>query len=202
MINLLPPDTKQNYSFARLNVILRRWVVALFVVLIGVGAMATYGYLEIKSSKDSYQKQINSTQAQLQTENLKRTTAQIQSISSSLKLSVKVLGNEVLFSKLLNQIGAAMPSGAILTGIQLTGVTGGIDLSVNSTTFNSATQVQVNLTASNNPVFSKVDIESLKCTSPNSAESSGSSSEYPCTATYRALFNSKNQFLFINQVTN
>ena len=41
MINLLPPELKQNYQYGRRNVGLRRWVVSLLIAVVGLGAIST-----------------------------------------------------------------------------------------------------------------------------------------------------------------
>ncbi len=193
MINLLPPETKKSYRFARRNVTLRRWLIALLVVLIGLGGLATYGLLTFHQSNDNYSKQAISLEAQLQKDKLSQTKQQVEDISNSLKLAVKVLGNEVLFSKLIQQIGAVMPSGSVLTGLTIDQVGGGLDLEANTTNYTTATQVQVNLADPTNKIFSKVDINSITCNSNQGTVG------YPCTVGVRALFNANNPFLFINQ---
>jgi hypothetical protein len=194
VINLLPSEIKIGYRYARRNVQLRRWVLAFVVALVGLGALATYGLLTLHQSSVSYANQVSGANKQLQLEQLSQTNKQVQNISNSLKLSVKVLSQEVLFSKLITQIGAVMPSGAILTDLDIDKVSGGLDLTANTTNYNTGTQVQVNLAAPANKIFATVDIDSVTCDSKNSVNSS-----YPCTVTLRALFNTNNQFLFINQ---
>jgi|SRR5579884_4118980 len=192
MINLLPPELSQGYKYARLNVALRKWALALFIVLLGVGVLGTYGVIIIHRSDVSYTQQNANIQADLNKQNFTGVKDQVQTISNSLKLSAKVLSSEVLFSKLLTQIGSVMPNGAVLTGLTINQVKGGLDLAVGSTNYTTATQVQVNLTDPANKIFSKVDIVSIQCNNTNTGG-------YPCQAQLRALFNTNNQFLFINQ---
>lgn len=194
MINLLPPEMKQSYRFARRNVMLRNWTFALFLSVIGLVALGTFGLLTIRSSVNNYTSQVSSLQAELKRDKLDQTQKQVQDMSNSLKLAVQVLSQEVLFSKLITQIGAAMPSGTTLTGLNISGVSGGIALTANATTYTTATQVQVNLSDPANKIFSKVDIENITCTPGGSNDP-----QYPCTVQMRALFNTNNPFLFIHQ---
>jgi Tfp pilus assembly protein PilN len=195
MINLLPPDVKTGYHYARRNYGLRKWVVMFAIAFVGLGALTTYGLLTIHESINHNNTQVSSAQAQLQKENLTSTEKQVQDVTSSLKLSVKVLSQEVLFSKLIQQIGAAIPDGAILSSLQITGVSGGLDLTADTTNYTTATQVQVNLASPSNKIFAKADIVSINC------GQSGSNPAYPCAVTLRALFSTNNPFLFINQGT-
>lgn len=197
MINLLPPETKAGYSYARRNVALRKWVAALLVALVGVGALATYGLLNLQQSVISYNQQVASVQAKLQKEHLQETDKQVKDISSSLRLAAQVLSKEVLFSKLITQIGAAMPSGAILASLNINKTAGGLDLIAHTTDYGTATQVQVNLANPANKIFAKADIGNITCTSPKGEQAKVD--PYPCIVIIRALFADNNPFLFINQ---
>lgn len=196
MINLLPPEVKSGYRYARRNIALRRWVAAFLIVVVGLSALGTYGLLALHESTIRYNGQVAAVQAQLQKDKLNQTKSQVENMSNSLKLAVQVLSNEVLFSKLIQQIGAVMPSGTVLTGLTIDQVTGGLELTADSTNYTAATQIQINLADPTNKIFSKVDIESIK---QNSAASSSANSIYQYKVQLRALFNSNNAFLFINQ---
>jgi hypothetical protein len=194
MINLLPPEFKTGYRYAQRNLILRRWAVALLISLVGLGALSMYGLLAIRASTIHYNHQVISVQTQLQQQHLSQTEAQVQNITGTLRLADKVLSSEVLFSKLINQIGSAMPGGTILTGLNINQTTGGLDLSAASTNYTAASQIQVNLQDPTKAIFAKVDIISITCSTQNATDPT-----HPCTSQFRALFNAHNQFLFINQ---
>lgn len=191
MINLLPPDVKNGYRYAERNVALRRWVMLFVLALIGLGIIATYGLVSIHRSTVNYNHQIASTEALFKQENFSGTQQQIQDISNSFRLVVKVLSKEVLFSQLIKQIGASMPNNTNLTGLAINQVQGGIDITANATDYKTASQVQVNLADPANKIFSSADIESINCQNSQNPT-------YPCTVTIRALFTKDNPFLFIN----
>lgn len=193
MINLLPPDIKSNYVYARRNVVLRRWVILFAVALIGVGVIGTYGLVTIQQSTNHYTQQIAEKEKVFKQERYAETQKQIQDISGSFKLVAKVLGQEVLFSQLLKQIAATIPPNANLTSLNISQTTGGIDISASAKDYATATQVQVNLADPNNKIFSKADIVSIDCKNTENANA-----EYPCTVEVRALFAPNNPFLFIN----
>ena len=198
MINLLPPKTKANYRYARRNEGLRGWVVALVLVLVGVGALVTYGLLDLQQHINQYQQQVVAAKTSLKDNKLTETEQQVKDFSGSLKLATQVLSSEVLFSKLITQIGAAMPSGAVLASLNINKTTGGIDLKANARDYGIASQVQLNLSNPANRIFAKADIIVISCSAPKTADVPN---PYPCTVSLRALFNSDNQFLFINQGT-
>jgi len=193
MINILPRAVKDNYRYARRNVILRRWIAALMIAFVGLVVIATFGLLTIRQSTQQYEKEIANTEAVFKKDKFSETQTQVEAISSNFKLVVQVLGQEVLFSQLLKQIAATIPSNANLTGLNINQTQGGIDISAIATNYNTATQVQVNLADPANKIFSKADIVNINCSSTNAANA-----QYPCTVNIRALFAPNNPFLFIN----
>lgn len=192
MINLLPPDVKSNYRYALLNVKLRRWLLLFLAAFIGLGILATYGLLTIQSATNRYTKQIAVTEDLFKEENYTGTQQQVQDISNSLKLSVKVLSQEVLFSQLLKQIATATPANVNLTGLTINQAQPGIDITAEATNYNAATQLQANLSDKSNKIFSKADIVSVACTT------NPTNPRYPCKINIRALFASNSPYLFIN----
>jgi len=193
MINLLPPEIKNGYRYARRNVALRRWAVICLVTLIGLGGLATYGLLSLHQSTTRYNNQIAASQKLFKQEDFAGTQAQVKNISSSFKLVVKVLSQEVLFSELLKQIAGVIPANSNLTGLDINQTQGGIDIVANATDYNTASQVQVNLADPANKIFSKADIVNITCNSENAINP-----RYPCIVNLRALFATNNPFLFIN----
>ncbi|HSX43704.1 MAG TPA: hypothetical protein VLE69_00170 [Candidatus Saccharimonadales bacterium] len=193
MINLLPADVKQNISYARHNTKLLRWSFVLLISIAGAATIVLIGLFYINQSTKSYAAQVEKTKAELNAQKLPETQAKVEDISSSLKLVVQVLSREILFSKLIKQIGAAIPAKASLTGLSISKVSGGIDLTAVASDYNTATQIQVNLQDPTNQIFNKADIVNISCASNAVADP-----RYPCNVTIRAQFASNNPFLFIN----
>lgn len=219
MINLLPKDHRDSIMYARRNTKLLNICFALVIVILIVVGMWGLGYFYMNKTAREYNRTIAQKQADLKAQNLEETEARIETFSNNLKLILQVLEKEVLFSKLFRQVGAVMPSGAILSNIELSEISGGIDLTVNAKDYDTATQAQVNLEAKDNKLFQKVDIVSVSCSNGDDEAASETSNqnsapentpttpetgntlanEYPCTANLRALFNEENPFLFINK---
>ncbi len=213
MINLLPKEQRDSIMYARRNVKLLRLCIAAIAVILVVVSMWGMGYFYVNKTAREYNRSIAQKRSNLKAQNLEETEVRIETFSNNLKLILQVLEKEVLFSKLLRQVGAVTPSGAILSNIELSEISGGIDLTVRAKNYDTATQVQVNLEDKGNKLFQKVDIVSVSCNAEDDEESSGTSTppnttqsaedslsqDYPCTATLRALFNDENQFLFINK---
>ncbi len=192
MINLLPPETKSAYYYARRNRTLLRWVFACIFCLAGGVLLAGGGYLYLNRSITDTNQQIAYSNHQLQAQHLSSVQKQVTTISNNLKLTVQVLSQEILFSKLLKQLASVTPSNAILTNLSIGQTQGGVDITAQTADYNAATQLQVNLADPKNQIFSKADIVSITCTSTDTK------TKYPCTVTLRALFATDNPFLFIN----
>jgi hypothetical protein len=190
MINLLPPDYKSELLYARRNTALKNWVVMSCLGVIGIIAIIAAGNFFISRSTVNSQAQVDKAREQLNAQKLEETQAQVTDISDSIKLAIAVLGREILFSKLLSQVGTAMPTGSSLQSLTINSTQGGIDLTAAATTYQTATQVQVNLADPNNKIFEKADIVNVTC-------DSASKSAYPCTVSIRALFAKDNAFQYV-----
>lgn len=195
MINLLPPEERAHRSFARKNSWLRRWLTASFMGLVVLWLLALVGWVLINKSINNINRQNAATQEQLKVQKIDQTRTRIEDLSSNIKLATQVLGREVLFSKLLQQIGAVMPSGSSLAGLSISKTQGAIDLNAVAKDYNTASQIQVNLQDPNNKIFEKADIISTNCVSGTPDP------DYACTIGLKALFAKDNPFLFINPTT-
>lgn len=191
MINLLPPSVKQDYVYARRNVALMRWLVACGLACVGLIAIGTAGYIYLQDKAAAYDPKIAHAHASLQTKHLAKAQTEAADISGDLKLAVKVLSQEVLFSKLLRQLGTVTPSNVSLSGITISQTVGALDITAQSTDYNAAAQLAANISDPDNRIFSKADIVNTSC----DAKKVG---PYKCDVTIRALFANDNPFLFIS----
>ena len=192
MINLLPPELKDTYRYARRNRSLSHWITAGALCLAGGVALAGGGYLYLNRSIASTTQQISLTTDQLKRQDQAGIQRQVTAISNNLKLATQVLSKEVLFSDLLKQLATVTPNNVILTNLAITQTQGGVDITAQTANYNAATQLQVNLADPKNQIFSKADIQNITCTGASS------NPQYPCTVSIRALFAANNPFLFIN----
>lgn len=192
MINLLPPELKQSYHYGRYNYRLARWVGVFVAGIAGIAVITFGGIFYMNRSIDSYTKQVASNNAHLASQGFTTTQKQVQDISNNLKLMVQVLSKEVLFSKLLAQLGSVTPSNVILTNLAISQTEGAINITAQTADYNAATQLQINLADPKNQIFSKADIVSITCAV------GAANPKYPCTAVLRALFSENNPFLFIS----
>ena len=204
MINLLPADYKENIACARRNRTLLNWTTALILSLALIGAIIAGGYFFMSHSIKQQSNQSAVARQQLKDDQLDQTKAKIDEISSNTKLVLQVLSREVLFSKLLKQLGASLPPGTTLQSINIDKVEGGITLKALAKDIQSATQIQINLADPKNKIFQKADIESINCGTSNTQGStqtttpSAVSQLYPCSVQLRALFAQDNPYVYIS----
>lgn len=190
MINLLPSGYKNNIAYARQNKTLLNWALALLLSLLLIAFIIGAGFLFMNQSINRQKAQAEAAQQQLKNEKIDETKARLDEISANTKLVLQVLSREILFSKLLKQLGASLPAGTSLKSVQIDKFEGGITLQAQAKTIEDATQIQVNLADPNNKIFQKADIESISCT-PDSSEG------LPCTVQLRALFVEENPYVYI-----
>ena len=200
MINLIPPDLKNATIYARRNTILWHWCLALLFSIVGIIGVVGVGYMYLQNSANSLTAGVQKGNDALKTQKLDETQKQVQDISNSLKLVDQVLQREVLFSKLLAQIGSVLPNGSVLTNLSINKLQGSLDLQTAATDYNTATQIQLNLEDPQNKIFDKADILSIQCNSPSSGVQT-SDSQYPCTVQIRAQFAKNNSFSVISPTT-
>lgn len=192
MINLLPPEIKQDILYARRNTKLLHWCIALVFAIIGAIIILSGGFLYTQQSIHAINNQNTQASNQLNNQKLEETQKKVQDMSNHLKLVVQVLSKEVLFSKLLQQIGSIIPPKAILTDLKISKAEGGIDLTAIAADEFTATQVLVNAQDTSNKIFDKADLLNITCAATSTADP-----RYPCTVTIRARFAKDNSFLFI-----
>lgn len=190
MINLLPPELKQEYRYARQNTGLARWLVSFGLGIAGLVMLSGVGWMYLQRQAETYSTQASLAEAALRQQKQAEVEKEAKDISDSLKLAVQVLSKEVLFSKMLKQLAITVPDNVALSGLTISELKGAVDITATTTDYNAATQLQVNLTDPANQIFEKADIVSINCAT--------STNKYPCSVLVRAQFAKNNPFLFIN----
>jgi Tfp pilus assembly protein PilN len=135
MINLLPPEVKQEYRYARRNRRLVQWSLAFVVATVGIVLLTVAGMAFMSRSIDEHAVEVAAAKARLADQNAAETQQQITSISNNLKLMVNVLSKEVLFSELLMQLGRITPPNVALTNLSVSQTVGAIDLTARANSY-------------------------------------------------------------------
>jgi Tfp pilus assembly protein PilN len=194
MINLLPPDVKDNYRYARRNSQLMHWIVACGLALVGLAAISVGGMIYLDQTAKDSTKQADTLAVALKNQDEAATRIKVTDIGNNLKLAVDVLSKQVLYSEMLKHIATIIPSNTSLTGLVLSQGQGSLDITADTKDYTTATQLQLNLADAKNKLFTKADIVSITCA--DGASATQSTKRYPCTVIVRALFARDNPFLF------
>lgn len=193
MINLLPPASQKTINYARRNSLLLKACLVTVAITIGIVLVVGLGHFYLASTTSKFEKDISELQASLKEQGIDEVKQDIQDLSGNVKLALQVLSREILFSKMLRQVGAVMPSGSTLAGLEISDDQKGIDITANVENYQVGTQIQVNLADPDNKIFDKVDLVSVECT--GAIDTRGG---YPCQAKLRALLGDNSSYLFIN----
>lgn len=194
MINLMPPEMKQELIYARRNLSMLKWLIAVIIGLVGIGLVILAGNLYIANSAKLFSDNVQNRKKQLSAMKLEETKKRTEEISSNTRLALEVLSRQVIFSDLLEQIGSVMPAGSSLQSLSINRLEGGIDLQAVASDYQTGTQVQINITDPANKIFDKADIITITCQSENASDP-----RYPCMVTIRALFAKDSPFLFASK---
>lgn len=191
MINLLPNDYKLSLRYGRLNIRLGQWLGISTIIIAGVILILGLGWLYMDQQIKDLNRAITTTEDQLKIQNLEEVQKQADEISQNIRVINQVLGREIRFSSLIQEIGKVMPTGTVLNSLTLSEkVNGAVDLNASTKNSTAAAQIAINLSDPKNNIFAKVDIVNVNCSLEKKA--------YPCTATFRALFDQKTAERFIN----
>lgn len=199
MINLLPPAQKQAIRYARYNSTLVRWISGLGIAAVGIGIITGGSMFYLKQDSSSLVSSIEQSKTELGDKKEQETLKRAADMSGNIKLAVDVLSSEVLFSKLLRQIGFALPTGTVLESLSLGSDIGssGIDLEIGAVSYEAGSRAHANLNDAGNGIFEKADLITINC----GTENEETPSPYPCKVSVRALFRQDNPFLFISTET-
>lgn len=193
MINLVPPSYSQAMRTGRSNARLRVWLIGAIIATGGLVLIISFSWLYMNHQTSNLSHTTASINQQLQDQNLSAIQKQVATINSNVKVINQVLGREIRFSDLIQQIGSVLPPGVILNSLSVSKIEGGIDLNVAAKDVASANQVAVNLSDPKNKLFSKIDIVTINCGSD--------AKTYPCTGNFRALFSAEAKKNFLNVAT-
>lgn len=193
MINLLPPDLKQQYIYGRHSTVLRRWASALAFGILGVCVVTFGGLFLMEKSIVDYRAKVADAKALLGEQELDSTRTHAKELTAGITLATDVLSKQILFSKLITQIGMVTPSNTSLTDLNIVKDQDSMEIKAIAGDFTSATQLQVNLQDPANKIFSKADIQNITCNDKSEDP------RYPCTVTIKALFSKNNPYLFIHK---
>lgn len=190
MINMLPSEYADVIRHGKHNDRLIKWLLAVVAAIAGLVIILASGWLYLDHQTDLLATEVTNGKQQLEEQNLSQVRKDAEQISKDIKTINQVLGREIRFSQLIQQIGKTMPPGTILGGLTLTKADGSVDLTASAKDYTTGAQIALNLGDPKNNIFSRADIVSINCTSSDTV--------YKCGVSLKALFSKASQNQFLN----
>lgn len=183
MINLLPPELKEQRKYGRKNNALFGYSVALIATGLVTAGIMIAGIQFIATDEPKMKETLASTQSEIQI--LESEIASIETVAERLATAKAIDDSSVKFSELIPKIGAVLPDGVILNALSLSGgVTDPLQLDVNLVSADLAPIMIRNLVDSD--LFEAADIATLTPVGSDSEELS--TTTYQFTASISASF--------------
>lgn len=158
MINVLPPEIKQQIIFAKRNAILLNYLVALGIVGAIITASFVYGEAAVAGRMGRVKADLAITQSRLGEHSGVETKA--KTLSERLTAIKKIQSEQTNFSSLLYDLGNLTPKGVFMSGIDLTGESTK-PISINATANSYELAVAFKERLVNSVRFQDVDIISI-----------------------------------------
>ena len=147
MINLQPPKAKESIKYARLNVVLVRYLVVAIVVVAGLIASMIVGNSSIAKQKQEFEATLVVEQEKVS--ELSSINDRAKTLAATIDTISVLIETEKSFSNLLKEIGGVIPSGAVLTNLSLSSTNNEpLKLTVSITDPNIAGVLQENIAKS------------------------------------------------------
>lgn len=178
MINLLPPQHKQDIRAARANSLLIRYnfllLAALAFLMLAIGIV----YVYLTSTKANAEVTIKDNQAKVA--NFASIEEQAQTFRNNLSVAKLILDKEVNYTKVILSVAKVLPAGTILTSLSLDASSFGTQttLAAQAKSYEQAIALKDALT--NSGLFSDVHFQSIV--------TSEGSSGYPITVNLNVTF--------------
>ncbi len=175
----MPTESKRQIKAARANTILLRYTIILLIAAVFAHGVLVGSYFLLTQTKDSQQKLIdaNDTKAKAYDD----TKSEIDGLSATLSGAKTTLDQQVLYSKVLTNVGASLPTGTVIEKLDLSeqSFTAPMTLKVFATTNEAAVTLRQQLSSS--AYFTNVNLDSIS--------ESGGVDGYPISATLTLTLN-------------
>lgn len=179
MINLLPDDAKRQIRAGRTNVVLVRYIVFLLFAVVFLVVISAAVYLLLMNNKATAE-QANKIASSKDSSYLS-VQAQANSLRDSLTTAKSILDSEIVYSKVITGIAAALPSGVVIDSLTLDSTKFGTPIELTLHARSTQDALKSRTTFQKSSLLSNFKLESLS--------SDGSNSAYPVTANVTVTIN-------------
>lgn len=158
MINILPPELKQQITYSRRNVVARRYVIVLILIILITGGTLVVSHWYANQQIAAYEAALNKRNEKMSRyENLE---ASVDTLNTHIGTIETVLQQRPQFSVLLTDLSQVLPRGSYLNGISLSEETDQpLQLTITAPSRNQAVRVRKALLQS--PRIESADIQSI-----------------------------------------
>lgn len=158
MINLLPPEIKEQIQFSKRNVILRRY--AILTTLVAVALLSTLWAAHVFADRQITELEDGLEQKSMELAEYQELEDQVRKLDSRLNTISRLYDQQTRFSALLEDLAAVLPDGAFINSIVLTGEADQpVQISVSTASFAQAGTINGALSSSER--IESVDIQSI-----------------------------------------
>lgn len=167
MINLLPPDHRNQLRAAQANTLLIRYNVFLVGALLFLGIALGVVYFYLTNSKATAEKTTQENQAKVSS--YAKVQGDAEAFRSSLSTAKQVLDKEITYTKTVTTIARLMPSGTILQNLNLDAANFGTPITFVFQAKDYKTALAIKDTFQTSPLFSDVHLQSINFASDGSS---------------------------------
>lgn len=158
MINILPEDIKKQIDYSRRNVIARKYLVVICLIILVTGAALGVSHVYADRQIAEYEESLQERTAKAK--QYKDLESSVDKLNSQIRTIEALLAQRPQFSVLLEDLAAVLPTGSYLNGIQLSEeIDQPLQLTITVPSQNQSVRVRNALLQS--PHISSADIQSI-----------------------------------------
>jgi len=191
MINLIPPMTLQDQKYGRKNVVLLRWISVCIGGMICIILVAAAGYFYISQAEKATAERKSNIETEISEDNLSEELKLYEAFANKNKAVLQILGDQILFSDLVQSMGQVLPSGVVLKSMTLNETDNALSLDFSIPNQQTASILQANLEDPANELFDKADTINTSCTKTDQGEE--------CSTQVRAQFSDNARFILYSK---
>jgi Tfp pilus assembly protein PilN len=192
VINLLPSDIKQSIAYARKNSVIWLWVIILWIFLLLIALVISFGIFFINQRANNLNRLVTISDQRVNDQQLKEYQQKAEVFSNDLNTAVKLLEDQLLFSKIIKTIGAVLPPGVTLGTLDYSVEDEILTLNIEASNQRLITTAFENISNGktiSQDLFTKADLLKIDC-NPD---------EGLCTGSIVVLLNKNSNFYLLNE---
>lgn len=191
MINLLPHDVKSDIGYARKNKVLFSWILLLLALLAVMLVIVGIGMFFITQRANNINRLVAISEQRIVDQDLAAYQKNAETFSNDLNTAVKLLENQLLFSKIIRTIGAVLPPGVVLDTLDYSVEDEVLTLNISGKSQKDITTAFENISSSkerSGNLFTNADLLKVDCSSVDEG----------CSGSVVVLLNKNSDFYLLN----